>query len=319
MNVENALIKGLQSAPKYVPVWYRYDKQGSEYNDRCLDENKYYYFYSSEVNVLKQHVKDMVQQVSSPCILVEMGSGNSEKSRIFIDAILEQQPKLQYVPVDISKDFLQETCEAVARDYGEKLDVRPIAGDYSVGIDGIRNISGNKLIIWLGGGFQNQPYKVQADRIESLSKTMTENDRLIIALDVTQNAQEVENAYLDPTGISAFLYLNAIWRMNREYGSNIDTDKLELEAKFVHRPDSNTTSCVLLRARAKEDQSYDIPGLGISLTLAKDEYINMFEGEGVSCKYTVEQIRTLVKTGKQNLDRVWTDPEKHVSLCCIRK
>ena len=45
----------------------------------------------------------MVQQVPSPCVLVEMGSGNSEKSRIFIDAILEQQPTLQYMPVDISK------------------------------------------------------------------------------------------------------------------------------------------------------------------------------------------------------------------------
>ena len=45
----------------------------------------------------------MVQQVASPCVLVEMGSGNSEKSRIFIDAILERQSTLQYIPVDISK------------------------------------------------------------------------------------------------------------------------------------------------------------------------------------------------------------------------
>ena len=57
MNVEGALIEGLKSVPKYIPVWYRYDKQGSEYNDRCLDENKFYYFYSSEISVIKQHVK----------------------------------------------------------------------------------------------------------------------------------------------------------------------------------------------------------------------------------------------------------------------
>ena len=34
----------------------------------------------------------------------------------------------------------------------------------------------------------------------NLDLYISENDRLIIALDVTQNAQEVENAYLDPTG-----------------------------------------------------------------------------------------------------------------------
>ena len=45
----------------------------------------------------------MVEQVPSPCVLVEMGSGNSEKSRIFIDTILEQQTTLQYIPVDISQ------------------------------------------------------------------------------------------------------------------------------------------------------------------------------------------------------------------------
>ena len=57
MDVKQALIKGLQSTPKYIPVWYRYDKQGSEYNDRCLEENNFYYFYSSEISVIKQHVK----------------------------------------------------------------------------------------------------------------------------------------------------------------------------------------------------------------------------------------------------------------------
>ena len=60
------------------------------------------------------------------------------------------------------------------------------------------------------------------------------------------------------SGISASLYLNAIWRLNREQGSTIDTDKLALEAKFVKRTDSSTTSCVLLRAKAKEQQTWDI-------------------------------------------------------------
>ena len=62
MNVKEALIKGLQSTPKHIPVWYRYDKQGSVYNDRCLEENKFYYFYSSEITVIKQHVKVCITQ-----------------------------------------------------------------------------------------------------------------------------------------------------------------------------------------------------------------------------------------------------------------
>ena len=43
-----------------------------------------------------------------------------------------------------------------------------------------RNIQGNKLIIWLGGGFQNQPYQVQVGRIESLAQTMSGKESIKI-------------------------------------------------------------------------------------------------------------------------------------------
>ena len=36
-----------------------------------------------------------------------------------------------------------------------------------------RDIKGHKLILWLGGGFQNQPYQTQVDRIHSLGNSMT--------------------------------------------------------------------------------------------------------------------------------------------------
>lgn len=314
-----SLLEGLQTTPKYLPVWYRYDKQGSLYNDKCLTDNSYYYFYKSEINVISECVQDVVHQLQSPCVLVEMGSGNSEKTRTFIDAILRRQETLTYIPIDISADFLQECSDNISKDYGEKLNVQPIPGDYSVGIQKISTVPGRKLIIWLGGGFQNQPYDVQVDRIQSLSQTMSVEDRLLIALDVTQDAETVEKAYNDPTGVSALLYLNAIWRLNREYGSNIDTDKFELQAKFEKVTDADRLSRLVLKAVAKCDQHYKIPGLGIDITFKTGEYLRLHEGEGVSCKYTEQQIRTLAQKGGQRLDKMWTDSENHVALCCIAK
>lgn len=318
MDVEEALRTGLTSSPKYLPVWYRYDKQGSLYNDRCLTENPHYYLYEAEISLLRENIQDMISQVPGPCVLVDMGSGNAIKTRFFIDAILEQQRSLQYIPVDISEVFLRETCEALAKDYGNKLDVSPIAGDYSRGFEALKHIKGNKLIIWLGF-VQHEPYRVQINRVESLANSMSEDDRLIFSLDITQDAKDIEMAYLDPEGLSALLYFNAIWRLNREYGSSVDTDKLELETKFIRNTAPNTTSYVQTLARAKEDLFYHIPGLGIPLTLKKGEYINMFEGEGVSCKYTLEQIRTLLQTGNQTLYKVWEDPKQHAAICCAGK
>ena len=56
MDVKDVLRKGLQSTPKYLPVWYRYDKEGSIYNDKCLEEGSYY-LYPAELSVLKAEVE----------------------------------------------------------------------------------------------------------------------------------------------------------------------------------------------------------------------------------------------------------------------
>ena len=53
-------------------------------------------------------------------------------------------------------------------------------------------------------------------------------------------------------------YHNGFWRLNREYGSNVDTRKLELQAKFVKNTETTATSYVWVRAKAKEKQSCDI-------------------------------------------------------------
>ena len=57
MDVEEALRTGLTSSPKYLPVWYRYDKQGSLYNDRCLKENPHYYLYEAEISLLRENIQ----------------------------------------------------------------------------------------------------------------------------------------------------------------------------------------------------------------------------------------------------------------------
>ena len=46
--------------------------------------------------------KELVGEMKSPCVLVDMGSGNAAKTRIFIDVLLQKQEKLTYIPVDIS-------------------------------------------------------------------------------------------------------------------------------------------------------------------------------------------------------------------------
>ncbi|XP_033730540.1 histidine N-alpha-methyltransferase-like isoform X2 [Pecten maximus] len=310
-----ALRVGLTSTPKYLPVWYRYDKAGSVFNDRCLSDNTYYYFYRSEISTLSANIEEILQDVSEVPTLVDMGSGNSEKTRGFIDALLTKYKSVTYIPVDISKEFLAETSDQLFGIYGNKLCIKSIPGDYDVGIERLRDMPGVKVIMWLGGGFQNQKYQDQIRRLKLLSNVMTDRCRLIISLDITQNKEQIENAYLDPTGISADLYLNAITRLNREFGCSINKDTLNLEAEYIHNDNHKETSFVTLYGISKENQLHHIPGLGITLNLAKDDRLYFHEGKGVSCKYNVDQIRTLALCAGLYLENHWTDTNQHVAVC----
>ncbi|KAH3840111.1 hypothetical protein DPMN_113554 [Dreissena polymorpha] len=280
MDVRRVIAEGLQMRPPRLPVWFRYDMHGSLYNDKCL-KNQHYYFYRSEVAVLSSNIQEIVDTVTTPVILVEMGSGNSEKTRSVIDVLLKKQTTLTYVPIDISADFLRETSESLSRDYAGCLDVKPVPGDYNVGIDKIRTIPGRKLIIWMGGGFQNQAYQTQITRLQSLAQFMTGDDRLLVAVDVTQEPKVVERAYRDP--------------------------------------DDDAISGVIMEAVSTKHQTIVIPGLGLSLTFDADDKLRLHEGEYVSCKYTEAQLRHIAKRGGLSLSRIWTDADKHVALCCFSK
>ncbi|KAK3582683.1 hypothetical protein CHS0354_031093 [Potamilus streckersoni] len=313
MDIADAVRQGLTSSPRYLPVWFRYDNIGSILNDKCLTDNKYYYFHKSELDIIQRYINEMVCHLKFPCSLVDLGSGNSIKTRRFIDVLLKYQDKLKYIPVDISRDFLFETSNALSEIYANCLMVQPVAGDYSVGIEEIGKLADNKLICWFGGGNQNESRTQQVSRLLNLSRNISADDRLLIAYDITQNEEEILNAYLNPTGVCANLYLNALHRLNRDFQGNFNIDNFKLDASFSRDLSVKGSSAVVMRVRSTCKHEVYIPGLNLTLPLEEGEYINLFEGEGVSHKYTLDQIRGLAEDGQLHIEKIWTDAGNHVA------
>jgi len=59
---------GLLSSPKYIPQWFRYDKNGSMYNDECL-ACPHYYFHRSQIALLKNEKVSNYKITILPLIL----------------------------------------------------------------------------------------------------------------------------------------------------------------------------------------------------------------------------------------------------------
>ena len=115
------VIDGLEQSPKSLPCKYFYDQRGSQLFDQICDLEEYY-LTRTELQIMKDYADEMAQQIGLGVMLVEYGSGSSVKTRLLLDH-LEQMAG--YVPVDISRKHLQETCDRLAQSYPD-LEVLPV-------------------------------------------------------------------------------------------------------------------------------------------------------------------------------------------------
>ena len=123
------VINGLKQSPRCIPPKYFYDKRGSHiFDDIC--ETEEYYVTRTENGLLRKHNAEIAELIGKDCLLVEPGSGSSQKVRILLDKLKPQT----YLPMDISRDYLANVAQELADEY-TWLDVHAACIDYTGPID----------------------------------------------------------------------------------------------------------------------------------------------------------------------------------------
>ena len=74
INLENDIVDGLRSQPKYLPSVLLWTADGLKLFDE-VTRTPDYYPNRSEIDILKTHVDDIAQNVVSESVLIELGSG----------------------------------------------------------------------------------------------------------------------------------------------------------------------------------------------------------------------------------------------------
>ena len=120
------VLRGLRSPQKELPCKLFYDDRGSHLFEQitALDE---YYPTRAEQRIMRAAGREIAARVGPECLLIEYGSGNSQKTRILLDNL--ERPA-GYVPIDISEEQLRESAIGVADAY-PGLRVLPVGGDYT--------------------------------------------------------------------------------------------------------------------------------------------------------------------------------------------
>jgi L-histidine N-alpha-methyltransferase len=299
-----AVARGLDGDPKSLPCRFFYDAEGSQlFEEIC--ELPEYYLTRAERQILVRHADQIVASVEAPLLLAELGSGSSAKTRLLIEACLRRQATLTYVPVDISRDMLDASAQALLADY-PGLAVHAVAGEYQSGLEALRGASSSpKLIAWLGSNIGNFGRADAADFLAGVRDALAPRDRLLVGVDLRKSRELLEAAYDDAAGTTARFNLNLLARINRELGGRFALEQFAHRARWRAREGRVEISLVSLC-----DQEVEIAALDRAVKLRQGEAIHTED----SFKYSPAEIEAVARAAGLRVVRRWLDDQGAYSL-----
>src|SRR4051794_8764841 len=143
--------EGLGATPKTLPPKWFYDERGSELFDE-ITRLPEYYPTRAERAILAARA-DEIAAASGADVLVELGSGTSEKTRLLLTALRGAGTLRRFVPFDVDPWVLRMAGEALTADY-PGLEVEGVVGDFTRHL-GVLPRAGRRLVAFLGSTIGN--------------------------------------------------------------------------------------------------------------------------------------------------------------------
>ena len=296
--IRREVLDGLRKPEKSLPSKLFYDERGSELFEEIseLDE---YYLTRTETAIFIDRIDEIASRVGSGVILIEFGSGNSQKTRILLDHILDPAG---YVPIDISQEKLTDSAAAIAAAY-PGLNVLPIWADYTHDFD-LPALEGSRTVAFFPGSTIGNFHPHEAEAfLKRVAELVGEGGGLLIGVDIKKDARILNLAYDDARGVTAAFNLNILAHINREFGAGFRLDRFRHQATYNEEQGRIEMYLVSL-----EDQTVSLGETEFSF--GRDERV-LTE---VSYKYTVDEFERLAVGGGFHVKDVWTDPNQLFSV-----
>ena len=295
---------GLSASPKRLSCAFLYDETGSEiFEEIC--ELPEYYLTRAESEILRDQAEEILDEAPDDLTLVELGSGSSTKTRIVIDAYLRRHKRLHYVPIDISREMLEQSSAELLGDF-PGLRVTALATEYASGLHALSEVApGPKLVLWLGSNVGNFERPDAARFLSEVRRDLTPADRLLMGIDLRKDRGTLERAYDDSQGVTARFTLNLLQRINSELGGNFDLDA------FRHRATYNeATGRVEIYIDSLRKQTVRIDELDLDVSFEEGESMHAEN----SHKYGLREIDLLAEQAGFVVNGRWFDRAERYSM-----
>lgn len=296
------VVRGLVAVPKELPPKWLYDERGSELFEQISRRCPEYYPARAERALIGEAVAEIAAYTDART-LVELGSGSSEKTPAFLDAL---DAVRAYVPVDVSGSALEKAAARLAAAY-PSVGIRPHVADFTDPLD-LQETDGPRLVMFLGGTLGNLLPAERAAFLIALASQLAPRDRLLLGVHLVTDPGVIVPAYDDAAGLTAQFNAGILHRINRELGGDFDPDGFE---HIVHWDEEN--SWVEMRLRARSAQTVTLLDPGIVVRFAAGEDLRT----EVSAKFRPEGLAAEAAAAGLELTASWADPDRLVCLALL--
>jgi L-histidine N-alpha-methyltransferase len=297
---EDALA-GLTATPRWLPPRWFYDERGSELFDR-ITRLPEYYPTRAERAILAAHADD-VAAASAAEVLVELGSGTSEKTRLLLDALRRAGTLRRFVPFDVDPSVLTAASSALTAEY-PGLAVEAVVGDFTQHLGELPR-QGRRLVAFLGSTIGNLEPEARAAFLADLAATLQPGDSFLLGTDLVKDPARLVRAYDDAEGVTAAFNRNVLAVLDRELGADFDPDAFEHVA--VWDPEHEW---IEMRLRSRRAQVVHVPALDLEVPFAAGEELRT----EISAKFRRERVAAELAAAGLVMTRWWTDPDGDFGL-----
>lgn len=292
------LLAGLRRPQKQVNPKYFYDAAGSDLFEQItqLDE---YYPTRTEIEILRNHAAEIAAICGPDCVLIEPGSGSSEKVRL----LLPTMRPAAYVPLDISADFLYESAVKLGREF-PWLQVHAICADFASQWHTRTTLPpGRRVIFYPGSTIGNMEPPVAREFLADLRQWIGADGGVLIGVDLHKSEALLNAAYNDASGVTARFNLNILSAINRIAKANFDAQS------FSHKATYNR-QLKRIEMHLVSDAPQTVKVNGSSIEFSKGETLHTEN----SYKYSLEDFNALIEDAGFSLRKSWLDEKRLFSV-----
>lgn len=211
------LSAGLLAPRAFVSPKYLYDALGSKLF-AAICELPEYYPTRTEAAIIEAHRSDIARAIGRGTTMIDLGAGDCSKASRLFPAL---QPA-QYVPVDISVDFLRDAVDRL-REQFPQIRITAVGMDFSSTLELPAVVrSERRLFFYPGSSIGNFSPEDAVAFLSRIREACRLDGGLLIGVDLVKETHVLNAAYDDAIGLTAAFNLNLLLHLNNLLGANFD-------------------------------------------------------------------------------------------------